>query len=225
MVEIQIVKLSNDIPFSFSLLSHVQFDKRLRIMGCRSSEEKKRSLVGELLIRKAVKDKLNIPFHKIRISHNQYGKPYIDNVNYFKFNISHSGCYVVIATSTHKVGVDIEKIQPVDLGVASRFYTEKEYKYIQSLPCDDKKVSEFFRLWTLKESYIKAIGKGMKIPLNSFEFDLESGKSFIKENRNKKYLFYTRSLDDYFLSVCFMEKDINYDFKALTEEELYGNFS
>ena len=65
------------------------------------------------------------------------------------------------------IGVDIEKIQLIDLKVAQRFFSEKEYEDLIAKTSSER-IAYFYDLWTLKESLTKTLGIGLTIPLNSF---------------------------------------------------------
>lgn len=221
MVEIMLVRLSDDLSFNSELLKYISYARRVRINNYINVLDKKRSLISELLIKKISYEKLNIPMNEIRISYNPYGKPYLDNIRFFKFNISHSCNYVVIAVSKNRIGIDIEKIKKKDMAIAKRFFTNNEYKYILSQATENDKAIAFYKIWTLKESYVKAVGKGLKIPLNSFEFTMEDEVNLNRQKGSDKYHFYTKKINDYILSLCFSELDINYEFTYLNEDELY----
>jgi 4'-phosphopantetheinyl transferase len=94
------------------------------------------------------------------------------------FNISHAGDWAVMAVGhAIDVGVDIEDCRrgaPLDL--ADRSFARSEAADLSRLPVAEQS-SRFFELWTLKESYIKARGLGLAIPLDSFAFDLREKES------------------------------------------------
>jgi 4'-phosphopantetheinyl transferase len=103
---------------------------------------------------------------------NQYGCPYIvapaEHVG-LRFNLSHTKGRVIVAVAQRAdIGVDVERAdRGGDLeAIADRFFSPPE---VEQLKCDAKL---FFDFWTLKESYIKARGMGLSIPLDSFSFSL-----------------------------------------------------
>lgn len=100
------------------LLSLVSEHRRNRIVRYKNELDKKRSLLAELLIQKAVMEKTGLK--NVAIGRNKYGKPYIKDVENFYFNITHSGNYVVIGVSKKEIGIDIEKKGRVDYRVAER---------------------------------------------------------------------------------------------------------
>jgi 4'-phosphopantetheinyl transferase len=98
------------------------------------------------------------------ISIGEDGKPRADGI---EFNASHSGCYVAFACSEHAVGVDIESVGS-NMDIARNVTTPDEY--VDLMDCEDARQREdlFCRMWTAKESYMKAIGKGMGLPPETF---------------------------------------------------------
>ncbi|UOF91131.1 4'-phosphopantetheinyl transferase superfamily protein [Fodinisporobacter ferrooxydans] len=69
------------------------------------------------------------------------------------------------------IGIDVERIRPIDLNIARRFFSPVEQRDLSMQP-DDAKLEYFFDLWTLKESYVKAKGNGLSIPLHSFSIQI-----------------------------------------------------
>ena len=99
-----------------------------------------------------------------------YGKPFIGNFG-IEFNLSHSGDWVLFAfTHSAEIGVDIEQIRPLpDMpDVARQNFSAAEFALWQAAPAWDR-TQAFYRCWTRKESFIKAIGEGLSCPLDSFE--------------------------------------------------------
>lgn len=93
------------------------------------------------------------------------GKPYLPQYPGIQFNLSHSGPWGACALSETPVGVDLELVRPLRQNVAGRFFTPTEQTFLARQPDPEQ---AFFRLWTRKESFIKALGKGLTMPLNSF---------------------------------------------------------
>jgi len=91
------------------------------------------------------------------------GKPYLPQFPGVHFNLSHSGPWGVCALSCAPVGVDVELVRPLRQDVAKRFFTKTEQLYLACHPAE-----EFFRLWTRKESFSKALGKGLTLPMDHF---------------------------------------------------------
>jgi 4'-phosphopantetheinyl transferase len=106
------------------------------------------------------------------------GKPRIDpaaGLPMFSFNLSHSRGFVACAISDKaEVGIDVESLERrgMALDVAGRFFSASEVESLRNAPPNEQAV-RFFRLWTLKEAFIKATGEGLNRPLDSFSFSLD----------------------------------------------------
>ncbi|MBL1228788.1 4'-phosphopantetheinyl transferase superfamily protein [Enterococcus sp. BWB1-3] len=133
---------------------------------------------------------------------NEYGKPFFQDLPNYSFNISHSKDWIVLAVSSAEVGIDIEYNEPFDHDeVVESFFAESEKQFFfRTITNQETKV--FYRFWTLKESYIKAVGKGMTVKLDSFSIELWNRP--ISINNDKRFeLLEIPFVDDYTLSVCF----------------------
>ncbi len=119
--------------------------------------DKAQCLVAGLLLRYALGDSVK----SIKIGKN--GKPYVEGGEVF-FNLSHSKDVVVLVVDDKEVGIDVEQIRPVNKRVAERCYTKEELDLLYS----KSDICEFYKLWTAKESIIKAIGSGFSVSPSSF---------------------------------------------------------
>ncbi len=108
------------------------------------------------------------------------GKPSLTQAG-IQFNLSHSGDYLLIASALNEtellLGADIERNRAnTDIDAIYRHYfSAPEQQYLERLAADAKR-DGFFDLWALKESYIKATGKGLAEGLKTFGFDLATAK-------------------------------------------------
>lgn len=154
---------------AWSLLRrHVSAGRRSRIDRMTQLWDVRRSLVGESLIRMLACQALAIDNAAIAFAATPDGRPYLSGFEeVFDFNLSHSGEWVVCAAGQPEIGVDIERIQPIDLELARRCFSAVEYRRWLGYPASQR-LTRFYELWTLKESYLKAMGKGLAIPLDSF---------------------------------------------------------
>ncbi len=99
-----------------------------------------------------------------------FGKPFLPDGP--GFNLSHSGDTALIAVGAQgsEIGVDIEEVNPkrATHDIAARFFAPEEIAELAGYAEGDDRESAFFRIWTRKEAFIKAIGKGLAQPLDSF---------------------------------------------------------
>lgn len=219
MVEITVVELEDAIPFQEKYLSLVSEYRRQKTIRYKNELDKKRSMIAELLIQKATMEKTG--FKKNDISRNEYGKPYIQDVEGFYFNISHSGNYVAIGVSDGEIGIDIERKDWVDYRIVERFFSKKEAQAILSCPEEQGRIDTFYKLWTLKESYVKALGRGLSIPLSSFEFDISDEIKVNDSVQRVFFYFYHRFIQDYSLALCHAKKDVERIIRFVYEGQLY----
>lgn len=203
------------------MLLHVSNEEQKRIKRFKKYEDALRGLTAKILLRFIVVSILGMDNKSICFEKNEYGKPLLAGVKDFHFNLSHSGDWVVCAVDNVPVGIDVEKIRDVNLNLSERFFTKEEHDYLSAM--DSKKRTEaFFELWTLKESYIKAEGRGLSIPLNSFSFSISRGNIDFKNSNNyDKWYFKQYEIDPFYkLSVCSKNKDFPEEVKDFTMEEL-----
>lgn len=95
-----------------------------------------------------------------------------------RFNLSHSGMLGTCALSVDcEIGVDVEQIRamPDLFDIARQFFSPAECVDLKTAPPEQREAA-FFSCWTRKEAYIKAIGGGISIPLDSFRVSLLPGE-------------------------------------------------
>lgn len=135
------------------------------------------------------------------ISLGEHGKPQSDE---FYFNLSHSGNMVLCAVSKKLVGCDIEKIETPTLRIAKRFFTENENKYLEKFE-ENQKAEEFFRLWTMKEAYVKMTGEGLTCSLKEFEIHIDDMIQIYRNQSLQNCCVKEYSMQGYKVSVCAAE--------------------
>ncbi|MGL5150427.1 MAG: 4'-phosphopantetheinyl transferase family protein [Clostridium sp.] len=208
-MDIFILNIENEVDVNkyLKFLNYLSIERKEKTVRYRKDKDKITSILSEILIRVILAEIKKVKNEKITFTYNEYGKPKLIGDNNFHFNISHSGKFIVIAIDSKSVGVDIEKFQDIDIqGIVEKFFTKKESEFILSKE-KEIQIEEFYRLWTLKESYIKMVGKGLYIPINSFSFikDKENRTTLGQPNiKKRKAWFRSYKIEkEYFLSVCF----------------------
>ena len=135
-------------------------------------------LLSRAMMRTVLASYLGCASADLRFSANAHGKPILhaeDGPPRLHFNLTHKAGTVALAVSgDREVGIDIEERRRVVeyLQLAERFFCADEARHLRQLP--PAQVSEaFFAIWTLKEAFVKGIGRGLTFPLDAFCFDLE----------------------------------------------------
>ena len=105
----------------------------------------------------------------------EHGKPSLAERPEVRFNISHADGIAAAVVSENECGIDCERVRAYDPRVMKRVCTEAEQAAISSAPEDERDLL-FFRLWTLKEAYVKALGKGLSFPLRNAGFAFDGDK-------------------------------------------------
>lgn len=123
------------------------------------------------------------------IVRNDHGKPSLAEYPEIKYNLSHANGIAVCLTADTECGVDCEGIRPYRPNVVKRSFSENE-KLMFINANEDERDLLFFRLWTLKEAYVKAIGIGISYPLNTVEFLFDGDRiiSSVKDHTFKQYI-------------------------------------
>ena len=144
MIRLYIADITGlDITACLGVVSPKRREKTLRL---KNDDDKRRSLGVELLLEKAA--------GRSDYALTENGKPFFPDGGVY-FSLSHCGKYAVCAVSGVPVGADIELARDNALRLAERFFMPDEAALVERSPTPE---AEFCRLWTLKESYIKAAG-------------------------------------------------------------------
>lgn len=199
MLETYILKIDKDLSKDDfeRLLDFVSEEKKERITRFHRFEDAQRSLIGDVLARYTISKRLGIRNKDLVLGANEYGKPVLIAPSDIHFNISHSGSWVVCAIDDNPVGIDVEVMKPIDFKIAERFFSRDEYESLMNQP-DEMRLKYFYIIWTLKESYIKAEGKGLSIPLNSFSIKIEN---------QTENIFFESGLGNFFFRKFFLDKN------------------
>ncbi|AFK86393.1 MULTISPECIES: 4'-phosphopantetheinyl transferase family protein [Thermoanaerobacterium] len=200
MVEIYAVKVTRDIDeYEYEKLSAFSSEeKRRRVSKIKKREDAVRTLLADVMLRIILIEKFGLSNIDIAFCNNEYGKPFLKDKSIF-FSISHSCQWVSVAVDRKNLGIDIEKIRDVNLNVAKRFFSPDEFEDMMKT---SDKIDYFFTLWTLKESYVKALGMGLHIPLNSFTIKIGDEIKLLSEKDNKYHFRQFCVDDEYKMAVC-----------------------
>jgi 4'-phosphopantetheinyl transferase len=137
-----------------------------------------RFVFAHAVLRDVLSRYLARPPGDIQFGKNSFGKPFLDQTNggrMLEFNLSHAGGLVLVGVcESGRVGIDVEEIRPMDdlSSIAESHYTPQECAFIFGQAQEDQ-LRAFLRCWTRKEAYVKALGKGLSIRLNSLETHIQ----------------------------------------------------
>lgn len=168
---------TGDNPILFEYCKNALTDKELeRVSFFKFKKVQDNYIFSQGTLRLLLSKYLNIPPREIQIGRLKKGKPYsIDNPD-LRFNISNSEGKILYCFSyDEELGIDLEKIRPLpDLeDLINRNFTSYEKRYLTKVK--DEKANRFFKFWTIKEAYLKAIGVGMRLTPDKLEFSADNG--------------------------------------------------
>ncbi len=156
-----------------SLLNDDMIERNSRYLFSRNRYQ---DLYGKLLLIIALN---NLGYNRDyikNIKYTKYNRPFfIDNLD---FNISHSEKMVMCAISkTKRIGIDVEKIREIDMNNFLDIMSKEQWEQIYS---NRNPNVEFFKIWTIKESVIKADGRGLVLPLKDIR--IVDNRVFLEKN-------------------------------------------
>lgn len=177
--------LSDDEYFMY--YSTLSSDRLEKIDSLKNNKDKKLSLAGEILAKKAVSEILSLNKEELQIKNLPDGKPYLENIS-LNLSISHSGDFAVCAVSKKPVGIDIQLKRDISLEVAKKFCNQDELNYINSSNTKNEQQNRFYEIWTAKEAGFKCgIAKSFKnintLALNKEYHDFENYKVCIVKGK------------------------------------------
>ncbi len=151
-------------------LTHLSAARREKAQSYHNMQDKNASICASLLVRYLMNSEFGIENNTQEYAVSKHGKPYLVDHPNIHFNISHSGDYIACAIDSSPIGVDIEQVRNYRESIPKKFFTASEIKYLEN--CVDETES-FYKLWTIKEAYIKYLGTGLYKPLNTFSIQID----------------------------------------------------
>ena len=141
-------------------------------------KDRRHFLAGRGSLRAILAHYLDCQPGQVRFAYASQGKPMLAGATDLRFNLTHShGLALLAVTRGREIGVDVERIRDdIDREpLAERFFSPVEVAALRSLPVALRREA-FYRCWTRKEAFIKAIGKGLSLPLDRFDVTLTPGE-------------------------------------------------
>ncbi len=178
--ELHVWRVALDQPYTVvaHLRASLSADEQVRADRFHFDRDRRRYIVARGGLRSIIGRYLDLPPGRLMFEYGPYGKPRLSPAlgqPELHFNVTHSHELAVYAiTRALEVGVDVEytdrRVLDMDQ-LAERFFSRNENAVYCALPAQDRRAA-FFRCWTRKEAFIKAIGEGLSHPLDRFDVTL-----------------------------------------------------
>ncbi len=188
---------------SYQMLSP---DRRRKVDSYLRMKDKKMSLAAGLLMDCGL-SAYGLREREVVTACGKNGKPYLPGEPHIHFNLSHSENMALAVFAGTETGCDIEKIQEADMALAEKFLHPGEYAYIARQPKGIQRNEAFYRIWTLKESFVKSVGAGIMLPFHFFEMCILPGDRIAVRQKVDcaAYTFREYRIGGYCAAVCFRE--------------------
>lgn len=160
-----ISSIKNKEDFS-EILETLPSLRKNKVLSHKFDSDRLLSLLAGKLLHDGLKE-FGLENYDQKVVLEENGKPYIPG-NPVYFSISHSGTKAMVVISDSEVGCDIQIIKSEDTSLATRFFTESECREILN---SDNESLTFYKMWTLKESFMKLTGKGLSLGLKNIHVD------------------------------------------------------
>jgi 4'-phosphopantetheinyl transferase len=174
LYNVRLESSENNLARAFSWLSPDEVERADRF---RFDQHRRAFVLGRAVLRALVASYLRIAPEEASFNYGPKGKPALCGTDSLSFNVSNSGDLAAYAfTSDCEIGVDIEhsrRLVEIE-GIARRFFAAEEVTELMGLS-EGQRHDGFFNCWTRKEAYIKAVGDGLSVPLDSFQVTLQPG--------------------------------------------------
>lgn len=172
-------------------------DESVRQQRYHFSKDRHSALITRAFVRDLLSRYADVPPRDWRFIKGEKDKPEIEKPPLpLRFNLSHTkGLIICAVTLEQDIGIDVEYMDRNNdiLSIADRYFSPVEINALFSLPQAQQR-SRFFDYWTLKESYIKACGLGLAIPLDHFSFIIGNKEGW--QNSNIRLEFDPRRADN-----------------------------
>ncbi len=174
--------------FEHACQSVLSESEMLRIAKMKKAVRRHLEQVTRFFVRKVLSEYAPLDASEWQFSTLAGGKPIITNpMQSLYFNLSHTQDIIVCAISENRaVGVDIEFLDKPRqfMPIAKNYFAKEEVEKLQNLNFTEQK-EYFYRLWTLKEAYLKAQGLGITVALDNIYFDIDDLGNILLEDRSR----------------------------------------
>lgn len=158
------------------ILAELPPERQSRVLALRREEDRQRCAGAGQLLQWALARR-GVPPAKQQLTANPYGRPELEGREDLWFSLSHSGPWIVCAVAEQPVGVDVELPRDGYAAIARRFFSPEETAQLRD-------ETDFLRVWTAKEAFLKALGRGLTLPLTSFQVELAPEGAFLHQDKS-----------------------------------------
>ena len=170
-------------------------ERQQRIYNMKQEKSRKQSMGVGLLLQKVL---ALYHMEDSQVFAGERGKPMVDGL---EFSLSHSGDLVICAVSDKPIGCDVEEIRKAPERVAERYFGHREQEYLDQFSGEEYDKA-FFRIWTLKESYVKMTGEGMGVPMEEYEVIVDDCARVIRDGGVQGCYVSEVEIPGYIISIC-----------------------
>jgi 4'-phosphopantetheinyl transferase len=192
--ELNTFSLDIDAPQRAELAGLLSVDERARAARFLAEVHRDRFIVAHGILRQSLAKALGVVPASIEFATSAHGKPRLTGAmadSGLQFNLSHSGMVGLVGLAWQReIGVDVEVWRDLtdEAALVQRFFSSHEIAAYEAL-APASRTHGFFNCWTRKEAYVKAVGRGLSLPLDSFDVSLSPAAA-------AKLLRASRVLDD-----------------------------
>ena len=177
-----------------SFLEKVPEYRQKKAMSFKFDKGKMQSLGVGLLLQLACKE-AGLEGADEHIAYGENGKPFLVDFPDVQFNLSHSGERVMCVISPFEVGCDVEIIKGDRGRLAERFFKPEESAWIKHFDSIESQSEAFYRLWTLKECYMKVTGRGMSLMPDMFALHVDENENISLNHDGARPEYAFREID------------------------------
>ncbi|MBM3960992.1 MAG: 4'-phosphopantetheinyl transferase superfamily protein [Planctomycetes bacterium] len=159
--------------------THLSKAENQRLSRFHFADHRRRYQIGHGALRAILAGYLGCGPADVEFASGPRGKPYLAGPGPH-FNLSHSGKLALIGIADFELGLDLEKVRRLDslTEIARKHFSASEFAALDALLGDARELA-FYRCWTRKEAYIKAVGEGLSMPLDIFDVSLDEQPRFL----------------------------------------------
>ena len=187
-----------------ALLGALDTAKRDRVLRLSQREDRARSAVAHVLARKAIARRLRNGSAPAEVAVDRCGKPYLPSAPWLHVSLAHAGEWAVCATGSTPLGVDVESVRAMGEGTALHILSPNEVGELSACASADRQ-RRVCELWTVKESFVKALGIGWDLPPESLTVQILKDGEVVVEGPEASghHRFGRYALDaDYLVALC-----------------------